>query len=471
MPQGWACSESFTIHPASLDNLQLRYLSVVLILILYAAFCYGCWFRYQRQHGNKFVAVVSDKTSTWLIAFASQTGQAEKIAEQTAQQLQQAEVAVNLLPLNKVNLAELTKYQRVLFIVSTYGEGEAPDNGGGFIRRVHALDLSALKYAVLALGDTDYAHFCAFGHELNHALHASGAQSSCDLIEVDKCDDGALRHWQYYLGQLSGYTAFTDWSKPGYEKWQLCERRFLNPGSAGAPVYFLRLKPAQASVEATQWIAGDIAEIGPHNDPGLPHREYSIASTPAKGTLDLLVRQVRKESGELGLGSGWLTQVAAEGSEICLRIRRNTRFHPPADNVPMILIGNGTGIAGLRAHLLARVERGVKQNWLLFGERNLTQDFHFRDELTYWRDTGMLQRLDVVFSREQLVLPSPRYVQDLLPLAEEELRLWVARGAAIYVCGSLHGMAQGVDEALEVILGREKLEFMAENQRYCRDVY
>lgn len=449
----------------------MRYLSVLFILILYSAFCYWCWFRYQRQHTSHFQQTVSTNGNTWLVAYASQTGQAEKIAEQTAQQLQQANLVVNLLPLNKVNPTELTQYQQVLFVVSTYGEGEAPDNGGGFIRRIHDQNLSAMKYAVLALGDTGYAQFCAFGHQLNHALHASGAHPSCDLIEVDKCDDSALRHWQYYLGQLSGFTEFADWSKPGYESWQLCERRCLNSGSAGAPVYFLRLKPTQVSAESAQWIAGDIAEIGPHNNPDLPHREYSIASTPAQGTLDLLVRQVRKASDELGLGSGWLTQLAPEGSEICLRIRRNSRFHPPADNVPMILIGNGTGIAGLRAHLLARVERGAEQNWLLFGERNLTQDFHFRDELTHWRNTGVLQRLDVVFSREQQVLASPRYVQDLLPLAEEELRLWVARGAAIYVCGSLQGMAQGVDDALEKIIGREKLEQMAESRRYCRDVY
>ena len=461
------------LNPLSVypDTPHLRYLSVLFIFILYAAFCYWCWFRYRRQHTSQFQLAVSANGNTWLVAYASQTGQAEKIAEQTAQQLQQANLAVNLLPLNKVNPAELTQYQQVLFVVSTYGEGEAPDNGGGFIRRIQAQDLSAVKYAVLALGDSDYAHFCSFGHQLSHALHASGAQPSCDLIEVDKCDDSALRHWQYYLGQLSGYTGFSDWSKPGYQSWQLCERRCLNFGSAGAPVYFLRLKPKQISAESAHWIAGDIAEIGPQNNPDLPHREYSIASTPAQGTLDLLVRQVRKTSGELGLGSGWLTHLAPEGSEIFLRIRSNSRFHPPADNVPMILIGNGTGIAGLRAHLLARAARGVNQNWLLFGERNQAHDFHFRDELTHWRTTGALQRLDVAFSRDQQVSASPRYVQDLLPLAEQELHLWVARGAAIYVCGSLQGMAQGVDKALEKMLGREKLEQMVESRRYCRDVY
>src|SRR5690606_25997596 len=105
------------------------------------------------------------------------------------------------------------------------------------------------------------------------------------------------------------------WSKPGYDTWLLTERRCLNAGSAGAPVYFLRLQPKQGFCETNNWMAGDIVEIGPHNNPDLPHREYSIASTPAQGSLDLLVRQVRTTSGGLGLGSGWLTQLAADGGE------------------------------------------------------------------------------------------------------------------------------------------------------------
>jgi sulfite reductase (NADPH) flavoprotein alpha-component len=47
----------------------------------------------------------------------------------------------------------------------------------------------------------------------------------------------------------------------------------------------------------------------------------------------------------------------------------------------------------------------------------------------------------------------------------------VAQGAAIYVCGSLQGMAAGVDRALTDILGRDKLEELITENRYRRDVY
>lgn len=450
---------------------MLRYLSVGVILALYFALCFWCWFRHKRQHHREFQHDSLNTGNTWLVAYASQTGQAERIAAQTAQQLKQANIAVNLLPLNQVSPADLPRYRNFLCIASTYGEGEAPDNGSSFVRRLDGVDLSGVNYAVLALGDSEYTHYCAFGHQINHLLHAGGATQSFDLIEVDKCEGSALRHWQYHLGQLSGYTQFSDWDKPGYEYWQLTERRCLNPGSAGLPVYLLRLIPTEASDLSAQWVAGDIAEIGPLNDPELPHREYSIASTPAQGTLDLLVRQVRKASGELGLGSGWLTLNACIGSNIFLRVRRNTQFHPPADPVPMILIGNGTGIAGLRAHLHARIQQGAHQNWLFFGERNEAYDFYFREELHAWQNSGAVQRLDVVFSRDQNHATAARYVQDLLPPAAAELHAWIERGAVIYVCGSLRGMAQGVDDALQNILGRQQLEAMAESRRYCRDVY
>jgi sulfite reductase (NADPH) flavoprotein alpha-component len=57
----------------------------------------------------------------------------------------------------------------------------------------------------------------------------------------------------------------------------------------------------------------------------------------------------------------------------------------------------------------------------------------------------VLEKLDMVFSRDQA---ERRYVQDCLAEQAEAVRAWVAQGAAIYVCGSLEGMAAGVDAAL-----------------------
>jgi sulfite reductase (NADPH) flavoprotein alpha-component len=53
----------------------------------------------------------------------------------------------------------------------------------------------------------------------------------------------------------------------------------------------------------------------------------------------------------------------------------------------------------------------------------------------------------------------------------DALRDWVARGAAIYVCGSLEGMAAGVDDALAQVLGAGQLAALADAGRYRRDVY
>ena len=77
----------------------------------------------------------------------------------------------------------------------------------------------------------------------------------------------------------------------------------------------------------------------------------------------------------------------------------------------MILIGNGTGLAGLRALLKARLAAGRHRNWLVFGERQAAHDWFCRAEIEGWRDAGQLERLDAVFSRDQ---EERRYVQHLL---------------------------------------------------------
>src|SRR5690606_5068063 len=108
-------------------------------------------------------------------------------------------------------------------------------------------------------------------------------------------------------------------------------------------------------------------------------------SLPADGAVHLLVRQMRAADGALGLGSGWLTHTAQAGQRIDLRVRANRNFHPPADARPLILVGNGTGLAGLRALIKARRGAGHGRNWLVFGERNAAHDWFCRDELEQWR--------------------------------------------------------------------------------------
>lgn len=499
----------------------MRYLAASLLILSYLLFCWLCWRHYQRKQLSIIASNnASNPASDIVIAYASQTGNARRIAEQSALQLQQAGKAVITLSLNQLTDTQLLSATYLLIVASTYGEGEAPDNANRFIpRRLNRLDegsLQSLTYLILGLGDSHYTHFCGFAQQLHHGLHHRGAQAIADMIAVDKLDESALRHWQYYLGKLAGSSHFADWSKPAYSDWLLVARHCLNPASPGAPAYHLQLKPAVQSVESQTWQAGDIVEVGPCNSMNridvflqqlnrhlpreslsekdldvneaqiahlrqlpddallaaladLGHREYSIASAPQEGTLDLVVRQVQLANNELGIGSGWLTAHAPLQSLIRLRVRSNPRFHSPAAQHPLILIGNGTGIAGLRSHL-ANPARATGKHWLFFGERHYLADNFFNADIQHWQETGLLTQVNKIFSRD--AGDGQRgYVQDLLMPNADDIRAWVAAGAAIFVCGSLQGMAQAVDEALVAILGAEQLELLADQQRYCRDVY
>ncbi|MET3668028.1 sulfite reductase flavoprotein subunit alpha [Caulobacter sp. 1776] len=443
-----------------------------------------------------------------LVAYASQTGFAEELATATARTLAEAGAPVTLRELSAVTAADLTG--RALFVVSTTGEGDAPDPARAFIRDVMKAspDLAALRYGVLALGDSTYAHYCAFGRSLDAWLARHGGQPLFDRVEVDDGDPAALRHWQGQLSLLTGVTDAPDWSRPAYGRWTLAERTLLNPGGPGGEAWHVRLVPT----DDTTWQAGDILEIGPRNAPAevaalglpaelaetlsglrlphepaaiealrglsaeaiaerltaLPHREYSIASLPADGGVELIVRLMSRADGQPGLGSGWLCRHAPVGGVVEARVRTNRSFHAPDPSRPLILIGSGTGLAGLRAHLKARAALGVRWNWLIFGERTAAHDYFHRDEIEGWTASGLLDRVDLAFSRDQA---ERIYVQHRLRAAADTLRRWVTNGAAIYVCGSLEGMSRDVHAALVEVLGAEALERLTDEGRYRRDVY
>jgi sulfite reductase (NADPH) flavoprotein alpha-component len=180
------------------------------------------------------------------------------------------------------------------------------------------------------------------------------------------------------------------------------------------------------------------------------------------------VRQERHADGSLGVASGWLTEDAPIAGVIELRLHPHHNFRLNGNALrPLILIGNGTGLAGLRSHLKARAPHATR-NWLIFGERNAVTDSYFHDELLDWQRQGTLTRIDLVFSRDQV---ERRYVQDRLREVAADVRAWLNDDAAIYVCGSLEGMASGVEAALIDIIGASGVEQLIEAGRYRRDVY
>ncbi|WP_409019149.1 sulfite reductase subunit alpha [Brevundimonas vesicularis] len=405
-----------------------------------------------------------------VVAHASQTGFAEELAWMTARALTEGGLGVRILPLAELDLATLASTRRLLVVASTTGEGDAPDSAGRFVRLMQAgpIDLSHLAFGLLALGDRAYEQYCRFGHAIGDWLEVNGAQTLFDRVEVDNGEAGAIRHWQHQLNQITGTTTAPDWTPPVYEKWKLVERHHLNPGSPGGEAWHLALAPTD---HKPQWTAGDIAEIGLPRPEGQPQlsREYSVASLSSDGRAEFCIRLMTAPDGTPGLGSGWLIRQARIGDEIAMRIRTNRSFHAPPPQAPMILIGNGTGIAGLRSHLKARAEaKAIGGTWLLFGERTRAHDAFYDNELQALLCSGVLTRLDRCFSRDG---DETRYVQALVAQHARPLAEWVERGAYIYVCGSLEGMSKGVHAALETVLGEDGLTALSDIGRYRRDVY
>jgi sulfite reductase (NADPH) flavoprotein alpha-component len=455
------------------------------VVLLYAAFCAAVAWRHRARRragqAEPFPAPAAGTDPPVLVAFASQTGRAELLARQTAQRLAAAGVSTRLRPLGELGTADLQTARRALFVVSTTGEGEAPDNAAHFAQALMPAPtaLAPLQHAVLALGDRAYADFCGFGRRLDGWLRQQGSRPLFERIEMDDAEPGALQRWQAALETLTGQAtapptppteeepaAWTlGWESAPFETWHLAERSLLNPGSAGGPCWRVALQPPGAA----HWEPGDLVEVLP---PGEQRpRQYSVASLPGDGMLELIVRQERRADGSLGAASGWLTAGAGAGKAVALRLRPHPAFRIAGNaGRPLVLVGNGSGWAGLRSHLKARATQAPLPApcWLLFGERASAHDRLAAAELAAWQASGVLARVDLVFSRDT---PERRYVQHHLLEERDRLRDWLERGAAIYVCGSAAGMGAGVDQVLRQVLGDAAVEQLTQTGRYRRDVY
>jgi sulfite reductase (NADPH) flavoprotein alpha-component len=217
----------------------------------------------------------------------------------------------------------------------------------------------------------------------------------------------------------------------------------------------------------------------------LPPRLYSIASsrTAVGEEAHLLVGAVRWEShgrARHGVASIDLIERRGIGRTLPVYLKPNPHFRLPADPAtPVIMIGPGTGVAPFRAFLQQREATGAGgRTWLLFGARRFTHDFLYQLDWQDWLASGVLNRIDVAFSRDQR---QKIYVQHRMWEARRTLFAWLQDGAAVYVCGDAKAMAKDVHAMLLQVIadqsGRDAdgaaayLREMQRAGRYLRDVY
>ena len=214
----------------------------------------------------------------------------------------------------------------------------------------------------------------------------------------------------------------------------------------------------------------------------LQHRAYSISSSPLAHPdhIHVTVAAVRYQAMGRLRGGVCSTFLADRGATAKIFLQPNKSFRVPADDTaPVIMVGPGTGVAPFRAFLQERAQRGAAgRNWLFFGDQHREHDFVYADELAGWQSSGVLNRLELAFSRDQA---DKIYVQTRMLEHGKELFAWLQDGGHFYVCGDATRMAKDVDKALHDVVGvhggldadaaTEYVNSLKREKRYVRDVY
>jgi sulfite reductase (NADPH) flavoprotein alpha-component len=217
----------------------------------------------------------------------------------------------------------------------------------------------------------------------------------------------------------------------------------------------------------------------------LQPRLYSISSSikATPGEVSLTVDSVRYVIGKrrrLGLASTYLGERATLGETLKVYVQRAHGFALPSDpNVPVIMVGPGTGVAPFRAFLQDRAaDKAPGPNWLFYGHQRQATDFFYADEMNALKKAGVLTRLSLAWSRDGA---EKIYVQDRMSENGAEVWRWLADGAHFYICGDAKRMAKDVEAALVDIIAKhgarstdEAIAFVSALKkagRYQADVY
>ncbi|MGZ2369886.1 diflavin oxidoreductase [Ancylomarina sp. YFZ004] len=215
----------------------------------------------------------------------------------------------------------------------------------------------------------------------------------------------------------------------------------------------------------------------------IQRREYSISSSVkfSPNQVHLTVKQYDYSvygRDRIGACSSYINKGLQVDSSLKIQIVPNDEFRLPDDELPIIMIGSGTGIAPYISFIKERKAKGARgANWLIFGEKQKKCDFLYQNEIESFKDEGLLTRLDLVFSRDQT---EKIYVQDRLKEMGKEVFEWLEKGAHLYICGSI-AMGRDVKRNLIELLQNEgemdesqafsHLDKLVQNSRYQEDVY
>lgn len=147
---------------------------------------------------NPTLAPEVESANALTILYGSQTGNGEDIAKQLEMSARKNGFAVKLTSLADYKPANLKREKLAVFVISTHGEGDPPDDAElfhEFLLSGKAPNLSDLTFSVLALGDSSYVNYCQTGREFDRRLADLGATRLVPLVECDLAYDEVAAQW------------------------------------------------------------------------------------------------------------------------------------------------------------------------------------------------------------------------------------------------------------------------------------
>lgn len=396
-------------------------------------------------------------TDNMMIIYATQTGNAEKLAHKTAKAFAEKGIQTQAVSMAGITPEILKKQSLCLMICSTAGDGEVPDSGKELLKSLANAKLPKLQYALLALGDSEFKNFCGGGKALDCALKNAGAN---EVLSI-KCADGSpTKMWKEWLGEVfalcgvANDTPKQDAQPQGDQPVQavLVAKNRLDNDTAKREAWELIFRLP----ESVSFQGGDLLMITPPNSK--TPRSYSVGSSSDDGellrlTVGMNVFQDEHGKAQKGKCSSYLIEKLNIGEEINA-VLRYTDFHIENNDNPVIMIAAGVGIAPMIG-FLADLQKRPRPAWLFFGNSNRNGGYHYQNQWEKALTDGILTHINTAFTEEH----TGYYVQDEFFRNGHEVFDWVMNNnATIYVCGRANTVGKGVNDALvEIIKAHGKL--------------
>ena len=139
------------------------------------------------------------------IVYGTQTGTAEELAFDIEKLTKDKGLSCKVFELDDISMDKLQEINKLMIVTSTTGDGEVPDNGLTFWENLSSLtklNLSNLKYGVLALGDSSHYDFCNAGKIIDDKLKELGANRILDRQECDFDTEGSMEWSEKFLSLI-----------------------------------------------------------------------------------------------------------------------------------------------------------------------------------------------------------------------------------------------------------------------------